>query len=133
MPFQPYERYGDVLASADVLLAMVSGQAGVLYVPSKANSYLCAGRAIVIAAPWQNLAATTVQESQGGRVITADNAAEMADAVAAVLTDDALRAQMATQARGYAERMFEISTITDRFERLFERLRAGTPRHRLQS
>jgi glycosyltransferase involved in cell wall biosynthesis len=133
MPFQPYEHYGDVLASADVLLAMVSGQAGVLYVPSKASSYLCAGRAIVIAAPWQNLAATTVQESQGGRVVTADNAAEMADAVAALMSDDALRAQMAAQSRGYAERMFEISEITDRFERLFERLRTGTPRHRLQS
>ena len=133
MPFQPYEHYGDVLASADVLLAMVSGQAGVLYVPSKASSYLCAGRAIVIAAPWQNLAATAVQESQGGRVVTADNAAEMADAVATLMTDDNLRTQMATQARSYAERMFEISKITDRFERLFERLRAGTPRHRLQS
>jgi glycosyltransferase involved in cell wall biosynthesis len=121
-----------VLASADVLLAMVSGQAGVLYVPSKASSYLCAGRAIVIAAPWQNLAATMIQESDGGRVVTADNAAEMADAIAALLADDALRAEMAVQARGYAERMFEISGIADRFERLFERLRTGMPRHRQQ-
>ena len=131
MPFQPYEHYGDVLATADVLLAMVSGQAGVLYVPSKASSYLCAGRAIVIAAPWQNLAATTVQESDGGRVVGADNAAEMADAVAALMADDTLRAASAAKARGYAERMFEISKIADRFERLFERLRTGTPRHRL--
>lgn len=130
LPFQPYERYGDVLASADVLLAMVSGQAGVLYVPSKASSYLCAGRAIVIAAPWQNLAATTIQESHGGRVVAADNAAEMAEMVAALLADDTLRAEMATQARDYAERMFEISKIADRFERLFERLTTGSPRHR---
>jgi hypothetical protein len=27
--------------------------------------------------------------------------------------------------------MFEISKIAERFERLFERLRTGTPRHRL--
>jgi glycosyltransferase involved in cell wall biosynthesis len=131
MPFQPYEQYGNVLASADVLLAMVNGQAGVLYVPSKANSYLCAGRAIVIAAPWQNLAATTVQESGGGRVAGADNAAEMADAVAALMADDNLRTATAAKARGYAERMFEISKIAERFERLFERLTTGTPRHRL--
>ena len=131
MPFQPYEHYGDVLATADVLLAMVSGQAGVLYVPSKAYSYLCAGRAIVIAAPWQNLAATTVQESGGGRVAGADNAGEMADAVAALMADDNLRAATAAKARGYAERMFEISKIAERFERLFERLKTGTPRHRL--
>jgi glycosyltransferase involved in cell wall biosynthesis len=132
LPFQPYERYGEVLASADVLLAMVNGQAGVLYVPSKANSYLCAGRAIVIAAPWQNLAATTIKESQGGRVVAPDNAAEMADAVTALMADDALRAEAAAQARSYAERMFEISKIADRFERLFERLGSGTPRQRPQ-
>jgi colanic acid biosynthesis glycosyl transferase WcaI len=131
LPFQPYEHYGDVLASADVLLAMVSSQAGVLYVPSKANSYLCAGRAVVIAAPWQNLAATTIQESHGGSVVAPDDAAAMADAVAALMADDKLRTETAARARGYAERMFEISMIAERFERLFERLRTGTPRHRL--
>jgi glycosyltransferase involved in cell wall biosynthesis len=133
LPFQPYENYGDVLASADVLLAMVSSQAGVLYVPSKANSYLCAGRAVVIAAPWQNLAATTIQESQGGTVVQADDAGAMADAVTTLLADDRLRAEHARRSRQYAETTFEISKIADRFERLLERLRSGTPRHRLAS
>jgi len=128
LPFQPYERYGEVLASADVLLAMVSSQAGVLYVPSKTNSYLCAGRAVVIAAPWQNLAATTIQESQGGSVVAPDDAAAMADAVASVLANDRLRADYAARARQYAEQTFEITKIADRFERLFERLRSGAPR-----
>jgi colanic acid biosynthesis glycosyl transferase WcaI len=131
LPFQPYENYGDVLASADVLLAMVDGQAGVLYVPSKANSYLCAGRAVVIAAPWQNLAATTIQESQGGSVVPPDDAAAMADAVTALLSDDRRRAEAAAHAREYAERTFEISAIAERFERLFLRLATGTPRHHL--
>jgi colanic acid biosynthesis glycosyl transferase WcaI len=130
LPFQPYERYGDVLASADVLLAMVSSQAGVLYTPSKANSYLCAGRSIVIAAPFQNLVSTTIQESRGGVVVAADDAAAMADEVVGLLGNDARRNAMATHAREYAERMFEISNIADRFERLFERLATGTPRHR---
>ena len=127
-PFQPDTAMPAKAASSK---KAQSGQAGVLYVPSKASSYLCAGRAIVIAAPWQNLAATTVKESNGGRVTEADNASEMADAVAALLADDSMRAQMAAQARNYAERMFEISKIAERFERLFERLRTGTPRHRL--
>jgi colanic acid biosynthesis glycosyl transferase WcaI len=133
LPFQPYENYGDVLASAEVLLAMVASQAGVLYVPSKANSYLCAGRAIVIAAPWQNLAATTIQESQGGSVVPPDDAVAMADAVTALLSNDGLRSEQARRSRQYAETTFEISKIADRFERLFERLRSGTPRHRLAS
>jgi putative colanic acid biosynthesis glycosyltransferase WcaI len=133
LPFQPYEHYSDVLASADVLLAMVSAQGSTLYVPSKVNSYLCAGRAIAIAAPWQNLAATTVQESQGGIIAPPDDAVAMADAVTALLADDGHRSEIAANARRYAERAFEISSIADRFERLFERLCTGTlrryPRH----
>lgn len=131
LPFQPYENYGEVLASADVLLAMVSSQAGVLYVPSKAGSYLCAGRAVAIAAPWQNLAATMIQESQGGTIVPPDDAAALAEAVASVLADDGLRARQASRARQYAESMFEITKIADRFERLFERLLSGVPRHRI--
>jgi glycosyltransferase involved in cell wall biosynthesis len=112
---------------------MVSSQAGVLYVPSKGYSYLCAGRAIVIAAPWQNLAATTIRESQGGTVVPADDAGAMAEAVMTLLADDQLRARYGARARQYAEQAFDISKIADRFERLFERLRSGTPRHRIAS
>jgi colanic acid biosynthesis glycosyl transferase WcaI len=130
LPFQPYEIYGDVLASADVLLALVNAQAGVLSVPSKVTSYLCAGRPIVLSAPWQNLAGTTIQESGGGRVVPPGDAAALADAVLAFLNDDDLRKEAGALARSYAERTFEISTITDRFERLFERLHSGTPRRR---
>ena len=130
LPFRSYEIYGNVLASADVLLAMVGAQAGVLFVPSKVTSYLCAGRPIVLSAPWQNLACTTIHESGGGRVVPPGDAAAMTDAVLAFLNDDDLRKQAGALARSYAERTFEISTITDRFERLFERLHSGAPRRR---
>jgi colanic acid biosynthesis glycosyl transferase WcaI len=130
LPFQPYERYRDVLASADVLLATVSSQAGILYVPSKANSYLCAGRPTVIAAPWQNLAAKTILDSNGGIVVQADDASAMADAVDALLSDDKRRTEAGRRARAYAERTFQISEISARFEKLFQRLATGTPRQR---
>jgi hypothetical protein len=57
----------------------------------------------------------------------ADNAGEMA--VVALLDDDALRADGGANPwlRRYADRMFEICQIADRFERLFERLTTGTP------
>jgi glycosyltransferase involved in cell wall biosynthesis len=128
LPFQPYEVYGDVLATADVLIAMVDADSGVLFVPSKVTDFLCAGRPIVLSAPWQNLAATTVRESGGGRIVTAGDAAAMSEAVLAYLEDDSLRRQAGAAARSYAERTFEISTIAGRFERLFERLRSGPPR-----
>jgi glycosyltransferase involved in cell wall biosynthesis len=130
LPFQSYESYSNVLASADVLLAMVSGQAGILYVPSKTNFYLCAGRATVIAAPWQNLAARTILDSNGGIAVPADDASAMAAAICVLLSDDAKRAEAGKRAREYAEQTFQISEIAARFERLFERLATGTPRRR---
>jgi glycosyltransferase involved in cell wall biosynthesis len=128
LPFQPYEVYGDVLASADVLVAMVDADAGVLFVPSKVTDFLCVGRPIVLSAPFQNLAATTVRESGGGRVVAPGDAAAMSEAVLAYLDDENLRSHTGARARDYAERTFDISTITGRFERLFERLRSGPPR-----
>jgi len=130
LPYQPYDIYGAVLASADVLLAIVDDQAGVMFVPSKVTSYHCAGRPIVLSAPWQNLAATTIHDSGGGRVVTPGDADAMADAVRNFLDDDQARIQTGLRAREYAERTYEISGITDRFERLFERLCSGVPRLR---
>jgi len=54
----------------------------------------------------------------------------MADAVRNFLDDDQARTQTGLRAREYAERTYEISGITDRFERLFERLCSGIPRLR---
>ena len=130
LPFQPYEAYGDVLASADVLLGMVDSGAGLLFVPSKVTSYLCAGRPIVLSAHWQNVAAQSVQESGGGRVTAPGDADEMAEAVQSYLDDNILCAESGRRARAYAEGRFEIGHIAGRFERLFERLHTGPPRRR---
>jgi glycosyltransferase involved in cell wall biosynthesis len=130
LPFQPYDVYSNVLASADVLLAMVGAQAGILFVPSKVTSYLCAGRPIVMAAPWQNLAAKSVAECGGSQVVPPADADAMASAVVAFMDDAARREETGMRARHYAERTFEISSITDRFERLLERLHTGPARLR---
>jgi glycosyltransferase involved in cell wall biosynthesis len=107
---------------------MVDADAGVLFVPSKVTDFLCVGRPIVLSAPWQNLAAISVRESGGGKVVPPGDAAAMSEAVLAFLDDDGLRRQTGAQARSYAERTFDIAAIAARFERLFERLRSGPPR-----
>jgi KaiC/GvpD/RAD55 family RecA-like ATPase len=102
----------------------------ILFVPSKVTSYLCAERPIVIAAPFQNVAAQSIRESSGGRVVPPDDATAMRDAVQAYLDNPQLRNQAARRGRLYAEQTFDIEKIADRFERLFERLRTGPPRRR---
>ena len=98
--------------------------------PSKVASYHGAGRPIVLSAPWQNLASTSINDSGGGQVVPPGNAGAMAEAVLAFVDDEVRRKETGLRARAYAERTYEIPRITDRFERLFERLRSGTPRQR---
>ena len=119
-------------ASADVLLGIVGTQAGIVYVPSKICAYLCAERPIILAAPWQNVAAQLVRDSGSGVVVPPDKPAALGEAILRYLNDEGLRARTGEKARLYAEQAFDITKITDRFERLFERLSLGPPRQRQQ-
>lgn len=126
LPFQPYERYPEVLASADVLFAMAGNQ--LFFVPSKINAYLCAARPIVLCAGRSNLAADVVQHSGGGVVQDPADGAGIRKAILHFIDDPQDARTVGARGRAYAERSFAISPIADRFERLFERLRAGPPR-----
>jgi colanic acid biosynthesis glycosyl transferase WcaI len=128
LPFQPYENYQQVLASADVLLCLVREQDGVLSVPGTLAFYLCAGRAIVLSAPCENLANDIIRESGAGIAVDPGDAQAICRATARLLDDTVVRERAAAAGRAYAQRDFDIVTITDRFERLFERVLAGPAR-----
>jgi colanic acid biosynthesis glycosyl transferase WcaI len=131
-PFQPYATYADVLASADILFAAISDRAGLGFVPTKIASYLCAGRPIVLCAEPSNLAADMIVQSGGGIVVHPDDVAGMRDAVMTLLDDEAQRQAAGACARTYAEQNFAIGPITERFERLFERLHTGPRRSNIE-
>lgn len=117
LPFQPYERLSEVLATGDVLAVVLDQQAGAFSVPSKTLSYLCAGRPIMGLMPAENLAASLV-ESGGGAVVApkVDELDEAADWVAAVLADQPRREEIGHVARAFAEQEFALSGCADRFE-----------------
>ncbi len=119
MGFQPFEALPDVMASADVLVAVLEPEAGVFSVPSKVLSYLCAGRAILMGVPPENLVSKIVAREEAGLVVPpTDNAAFVA-AAKELLGDASRRTEMGLHARAYAESTFDIETITDRFEQVF--------------
>jgi glycosyltransferase involved in cell wall biosynthesis len=128
LPFQPYEAYPEVLASADVLFAAATDNAGVFSVPTKITSYLCAARPIVLCAGRSNLAADVIHQSRGGLVVDPGDDPAMRSAIIRLIDDQREREAMGARGRAYAERAFAIGPIADRFERLFERLRSGPPR-----
>lgn len=113
---QPFERFPEVLASADVLLAVLERDAGLFSVPSKILSYLCAGRSIVLAAPRDNLAARIVRDTGAGTVVEPEDEMGFVAAVLRFLDDPAASAAAAARARRYAEDTFGIQNVADRFE-----------------
>jgi colanic acid biosynthesis glycosyl transferase WcaI len=115
LPFQPYERIADVMGSADVLITLLDAAAKTFAVPSKTLSYLCAGRALIVAAPHANEAARVVEEAQAGLVVSPDNSVGILAAAERFLADPALCTQCGNNARRYAEQHFSIDAIADRF------------------
>jgi putative colanic acid biosynthesis glycosyltransferase WcaI len=122
-PYQPYERLPEVLASADVLVAVLEPDAGAFSVPSKVLTYLCAGRPVLSAIPADNLAARVVARSGGGIVVPPRDARALVAAAEELLADSERRAELGRAARSYAEATFDLDGITDRFEEVLERVR----------
>lgn len=114
--FQPFEVLPDVLGSADLLMAILEPDAGVFSVPSKVLSYLCAGRALLLAVPADNLAAKIVERTGAGRVVDPLDTAAFTAAALELAGDAAARAECGAHGRAYAEATFAIERIADRFE-----------------
>ncbi|HTY85237.1 MAG TPA: glycosyltransferase family 4 protein [Silvibacterium sp.] len=120
LPFQPYERVAEAMGSADVLITLLDSEAKTFAVPSKTLSYLCAGRALIVAAPAANEAARVVEEAEAGLIVSPDNSAGIVAAAERFLADATLLARCSTNARRYAERHFSIDAIADRFLAVFQ-------------
>ena len=121
LPPQPEDTYAQVLGTANVLLSILSESAGSYSVPSKVLSYLCAGRPLLLAVPEANLSTRIVQESNSGLVCAPDEIDCLAGNARMLYQNINLAKKMAGNAHKYAEKTFDISTITDRFEKLLSK------------
>lgn len=118
LDYQPHVQFGEMLAAADVLVAIIERDAAAFSVPSKISSYLCAGRAIVASIPAENQAAEVLQSADAGLCVSPDDPDAFVRAVADVLDDADLRRRLATNGRAYAVEHFDIGRIADRFEQV---------------
>jgi glycosyltransferase involved in cell wall biosynthesis len=121
-PFQPYERLTEAMGAADVLIALLSLDAGAFSVPSKVLSYLCAQRPVLLAVPQENLAAKIVRRHHSGLVVPADDLDAFISAAEKLFSDPILREQFGKNGREYAEKNFGITEIGDRFENIINNL-----------
>jgi colanic acid biosynthesis glycosyl transferase WcaI len=114
--FQPYSCLSEVLAAADVLVAVIEPDASRFSVPSKVLSYLAAGRPVLLASPEDNLSARLVREADAGIVVDPRDVTGFIRAARLLLEDCELRSRFSANARKYAEGRFRIGPIADAFE-----------------
>ena len=124
LPFQPFESYSEVLARGDVLIAMIEPDAASYSVPSKVLSYLCSGRPIILAADEHNLAARTLMRSGAGIVVDPQDTLQFVDAIRHFFDHEKMRSEAGARGRNYADATFDITLIADRFEGIFQSVRA---------
>lgn len=120
--FQPAERYAEVMASADVLIAILGKAAGAFSVPSKILSYLCAGRPLLLSVPRENLAARIVTENEAGIVVEPGDTASFLEGAQWMYEHPEARKVMGENARRFAEAHFRIDSIAARFEIILQGL-----------
>ncbi|MEI6231546.1 MAG: glycosyltransferase family 4 protein [Planctomycetota bacterium] len=118
LPRQPYEQLPCVLASADVLLSVLEPDASVYSVPSKVLTYLCAGRALLLMMPIDNLSARIVRECAAGVVLEPGKEDALVAAARQLFNDRDTARQCADNGRKYAETHFDITTISGQFEKI---------------
>jgi colanic acid biosynthesis glycosyl transferase WcaI len=120
-PFQPFEKFSQVLSTADVFVAMLEDDAGAYSVPSKVLSYLCAGKPTIIAAPANNLASKIIRSSNVGRCIESNNVDELLAAVLEIRDNKHLCSTLSQNARSYAEQNFQIEKISRSFADIIQK------------
>jgi colanic acid biosynthesis glycosyl transferase WcaI len=119
LPLQPFSELSMVLATSDVAVATIEPDAGMFSVPSKVQSYLCAGRAVLLAAPSENLAADVVRKSGSGLVVDPTDKSGFLGAALRLLDDNALRNESAGNGRRFALANYDVGRVADRFETVF--------------
>lgn len=122
LSIQPMNDLSKVLASANVLVAVIEADAGEYSVPSKVLSYLCAGRPIVLAAPPENLASKIVTDTGAGIVVNPNDTRAFVNAISYFLDDRGAAASAGRAGRKYAEETFNLPHIVDQFERIIVKL-----------
>jgi glycosyltransferase involved in cell wall biosynthesis len=134
LPFQDFHDMPDVLASADILIAILEREAGEFAVPSKVLTYLCAERPLLTVIPRRNLAARIILKTGAGLSFDPEDHELFVCAAKHLVDYPSVRASMSRRAREYAERTFDIQLITSKFEAILEtqgkRLRRANPHQR---
>lgn len=116
LPFQPWERYPQVLNAADLQLVSLQTAAGQLSMPSKILKIMAAGRAVLAQAVPESDLAAILRAADCGVAVHPDNPVAFAEAVRALSRGPERLAEMGANARRYFLEHFERERCTSAIE-----------------
>lgn len=127
LPFQDFDDYQFVLASADVHVSILNRDAAAYALPSKVMSQMCAARPQIAAAPQRNYAANLLREAEAGVVCSPDDVDGFCRTVTELLGDVEKRLQLGENGRRYVEQSLSLAVLVPRYEELLSRLAESRP------
>lgn len=119
LDFQSFELFPDVIATGDVLIAIIEKEASSYSAPSKVLSYLCASRPLLLSVPASNLSARIVSSNGAGIVVEPDDMEGFLAAAHELINSPDRAAALGACGRQYASTNFQIGRIGSKFEDVF--------------
>lgn len=125
-PFQPIERYGEVLAAADVTLVALNSAATFASVPSKIYKQMAAARPIIAITNPGNELSRLVMDAQCGVTVPTGDSERLANVLRDALDRRDAFAEMGGRGRAYLERNCSRKGCVERVEAALLEARSET-------
>jgi colanic acid biosynthesis glycosyl transferase WcaI len=122
--FQPKERLPEVLAAADVHVVPLRRGLARSSVPSKTYSILASGRPVVASVDEGTEVARVVERAGAGLAVPPDDPGAFTAAITKLLDGPEQARAMGAAGRAFVERWASPAAVAQRYEELFEELRA---------
>jgi len=119
---QPAERFGELLATADVAVVPQKLGAKDIVLPSKVANILAAARPLIAATARHRELGRILRRAGCGIVVSPENAAQMAKAVSQMKADPAGAARLGANGRAYMESNLRRDAVLNGFMRDLESL-----------
>jgi len=118
LPYRPFERMPEVLATADVSLVTLRKGCGLGALPSKSFAILASGRPLLASIDEGSEAWNLVERAEAGLCIPPENPSHLAKAILTMKYDDDLRERLGRNGRIWAERYHSPQSAAEQFEEL---------------
>lgn len=115
LPFQPAEDVPQMLAAADVMVALLEPDAGAYCQPSKILTYMAAGKPILASLPRENPAFRLLEDTRCGLPVDAQDFFGLTDRAQALALDPEYREVLGSRALKAAQDRFQIEPIAESF------------------